>query len=86
MFKSVVIKILTGFIRLYQLCVSPFTHSACRYQPTCSSYMIEAINTHGIARGMWLGVKRIGRCHPVKILGGGHGYDPVPPKTTSASE
>ncbi len=86
MIKKIVIKILTGFIRFYQLCVSPFTQSACRYQPTCSSYMIEAINSHGALRGLWFGVKRIGRCHPITFLGGGHGYDPVPPETKTPSE
>lgn len=78
--KRFVIKIMVGVIRFYQLCVSPFTQSACRYQPTCSAYMIEAVEMHGVWRGLWLGLRRIGRCHPVKFLGGDHGYDPVPEK------
>ena len=61
-------------VRFYQLAISPWLGSNCRYQPTCSSYMIEALKEHGLLKGLWLGTKRIGRCHPW----GGHGYDPVP--------
>ena len=62
------------FVRFYQLAISPWMGNNCRYQPTCSSYMIEALKEHGLLKGLWLGTKRIGRCHPW----GGHGYDPVP--------
>lgn len=48
--------------------------SPCRYQPTCSSYAVEALEVHGAARGSWLAIRRISRCHPW----GGHGWDPVP--------
>ena len=61
-------------IRFYQLAISPHFPPACRYTPTCSQYAIEAIRKHGPLKGLWLGVKRICRCHP----GGGSGYDPVP--------
>jgi len=64
-------------VRGYQLVISPYLGPRCRYQPTCSSYMIEALNKHGAIKGVWLGIKRIGRCHPW----GGHGYDPVPSKS-----
>ena len=69
--------ILTALVQFYRKFISPFTPASCRYQPTCSSYMLDAIETHGALRGFWLGLKRIGRCHPW----GGSGYDPVPGKS-----
>ena len=62
------------FIRCYQLMISPFLPSTCRYVPTCSQYAILAINKYGIIKGLKLAIIRIGRCHPW----GGHGHDPVP--------
>ena len=68
-------------IRLYQWTISPLLlwlggpGSGCRYEPSCSQYFLEAVETHGAMHGSWLGVKRIGRCHPW----GGCGCDPVPP-------
>lgn len=67
-------RVLVGFVRFYQLVISPYLAPRCRYQPTCSHYMIEAIGRHGAVRGGWLGLKRIAKCHPW----GGFGYDPVP--------
>ena len=67
-------RILIGAVRGYQLMISGWTPPTCRFTPSCSSYAIEAIEEHGAPRGMWLAVRRIGRCHPW----GGHGYDPVP--------
>ncbi len=61
-------------VRLYQAMLSPFFPNSCRFQPTCSQYMIEAIQKHGVLSGGWLGIKRIGKCHPW----GSHGPDPVP--------
>lgn len=63
-----------GSIRIYQKLVSPNLGANCRYQPTCSSYAAEAIARFGVIRGVWLGMKRIGRCHPLRP----GGYDPVP--------
>jgi len=63
-------------IRFYQVAISPFTPATCRYQPTCSSYSITAIQKHGIINGGWLAIKRISSCHPW----GGSGFDPVPEK------
>jgi hypothetical protein len=61
-------------VRLYRLAISPWLGANCRFDPTCSTYAIEALQVHGILKGTWLAVKRIGRCHPW----GGSGYDPVP--------
>ncbi len=69
-------RLLTALIRFYQKFLSPLCPGVCRFRPTCSQYMIEAIAVHGPFKGVWLGIKRILRCHPW----GGSGYDPVPPK------
>lgn len=61
-------------IRFYQGAISPLFPAACRYQPTCSQYAVEAIQKHGAIKGGALAIKRICRCHPW----GGSGYDPVP--------
>lgn len=67
-------QLLIFFVRVYQAALSPYFPNSCRYTPTCSQYMIEAIQKHGALKGGWMGLRRIGRCHPW----GGHGYDPVP--------
>ncbi|MEA1989515.1 MAG: membrane protein insertion efficiency factor YidD [Pseudomonadota bacterium] len=61
-------------VRFYQLFISPILGPRCRFYPTCSSYTIEAIKTHGVLCGSWLAIKRIGRCHPANP----GGVDPVP--------
>ncbi len=61
-------------IRMYKYLLSPLLPNACRYTPTCSQYAEEAITKYGIIKGIYLGAKRIARCHPW----GGHGYDPLP--------
>lgn len=63
-------------IRGYQWLLSPLLGNNCRYHPTCSEYAAEAIGEHGVVRGTWLAMRRIGRCHPW----GGAGHDPVPPR------
>ena len=60
-------------VRAYRLVLSPWVGNGCRFQPTCSQYAIDALRRHGVGRGLWLAVRRIGRCHPF----GGCGYDPV---------
>ncbi|HFH9837500.1 TPA: membrane protein insertion efficiency factor YidD [Streptococcus suis] len=66
-------RLLIGLVRLYQKLISPLFPPSCRYHPTCSNYMIEAINKHGL-KGVLMGLARIGRCHP--FVEGGE--DPVP--------
>jgi len=61
-------------IRFYQKVISPMLGPTCRYQPTCSHYMVGAIEEWGVIRGIWMGLKRIFRCHPWASSG----HDPVP--------
>lgn len=62
-------------IRFYQLALSPYLGgSKCRYTPSCSEYTAIAVKKYGPIKGIFLGAKRLSKCHP----GGGHGYDPVP--------
>lgn len=74
--KRLLSRLLILPIRFYQHAISPLLPPACRYTPSCSQYAVEAIQVHGPFKGLWLAMKRIGRCHPW----GGSGYDPVPPK------
>ena len=63
-----------GLIRVYQLTISKAMPPSCRFLPTCSEYTREAISRYGVGKGVWLGMKRISRCHPFNP----GGYDPVP--------
>ena len=73
-------KILILFIKLYQLILSPILGSNCRYLPTCSEYFIDCLKEFGFLKGCFFGLKRIFSCHPIKILGGGEGFDPIKKK------
>ena len=73
---------LIQLVRFYRLAISPWLGGNCRYDPTCSSYAIEALQVHGVLKGSWLAVRRIGRCHPW----GKSGYDPVPPNQKDRDE
>lgn len=63
-------------VRGYQLLLSPFAGGACRFQPSCSEYALEAMTEHGLVRGSWLAIRRVARCHPLATPG----FDPVPPR------
>jgi len=65
-----------SLLRLYKLGISPLLPAACRFHPTCSEYMTEAVRQHGAARGVWMGLGRLCRCHPFHP----GGFDPVPLK------
>ncbi|MBF5026271.1 membrane protein insertion efficiency factor YidD [Planobacterium oryzisoli] len=73
-FQRITILPLVFLVRAYQLFLSPLLGKNCRYHPTCSTYMLEALKKYGPLKGTYLGLKRISRCHPW----GGEGYDPVP--------
>ncbi|QIZ82771.1 membrane protein insertion efficiency factor YidD [Bermanella marisrubri] len=71
---SFAVNVLSLPIRFYRIAISPMLPNRCRHIPTCSEYALEALQKHGPITGLWLSIKRIGRCHPW----GTHGYDPVP--------
>jgi putative membrane protein insertion efficiency factor len=66
-------RLIIGLLRFYKALVSPLLPSACRYYPTCSEYMRQAVDKHGVRYGVWLGLRRLIRCHPFHI----GGFDPV---------
>jgi putative membrane protein insertion efficiency factor len=67
-------RLVLGLLRFYKRWLSPLLPPACRYQPTCSEYAMEAVELHGVARGGWLALRRLLRCHPFHR----GGFDPVP--------
>jgi putative membrane protein insertion efficiency factor len=67
-------RLLIWLIKGYRYVLSPYLGSHCRFIPSCSAYTLEAVETHGAMRGLWLGLRRLGRCHPFSP----GGYDPVP--------
>ena len=70
-------KILINFIKAYKFIISPLLGNSCRYLPTCSEYSIEALKEFGLLKGIFVSLKRILSCHPIKFLGGGDGFDPI---------
>lgn len=72
-------QLILTLIRGYQRLVSPFMAPRCRFMPSCSTYAVEAIEVHGLTRGGWLSLRRLGRCHPFHR----GGYDPVPASMTA---
>lgn len=79
--KSPLKLILLFFLRVYQLCISPFLGQNCRFYPTCSQYAIEAISLHGCIKGVFLTTCRLCKCHPFHP----GGFDPVPPKKNESA-
>ena len=71
---TIISRILIAPIRLWQVTISAVLPPTCRYSPSCSAYAIEALQRHGAVKGLWLGTRRIARCHPW----GSSGYDTVP--------
>ena len=77
---------LISLIKFYKYFISPYFPSNCRYLPTCSEYFIDSLKLHGVFKGLFLGIKRILRCHPIKFLGGRDGFDPAPSLNTRRKE
>lgn len=73
--KAVLKILLKAPIRFYAAAISPIIPARCRFEPSCSSYALEAIDTHGALKGAGLAFKRVCKCHPFSAA---HGYDPVP--------
>ena len=82
--EPVVRHLLVGLLRAYRAVVSPWYGQVCRYHPSCSAYALEAVQTHGAARGGWLALRRLARCHP--WAPGGVDPVPVPPAVASARQ
>ena len=74
---KIISNILISLIKIYKMLISPYLAPTCRYLPTCSDYTIECLKTYGLIKGIAKSTKRILSCHPIKILGGGDGFDPV---------
>ena len=70
-------KLLIKLIKGYKYLISPLLGHSCRYLPTCSEYSIDALKEFGFVKGLFMSIRRILSCHPIKFLGGGEGFDPV---------
>jgi putative membrane protein insertion efficiency factor len=70
--NDLLVRFLVLVVRIYQICISPWLGANCRYEPSCSNYMILAVRKYGPLRGSWRGICRIARCHPLHA----GGYDP----------
>jgi putative membrane protein insertion efficiency factor len=73
---SPAVRIALRLLRVYKICISPLYTGSCRFLPSCADYAAEALTRHGLARGSWLAVRRLARCHPLCAAG----HDPVPVK------
>jgi uncharacterized protein len=78
-FRDICVAALSAPIHFYRRFLSALLPPACRFQPSCSAYALEALHVHGPLHGLYLTIKRLARCHPIAWLGGASGFDPVPP-------
>ena len=74
---NILTTILIKLIKGYKFLISPLLGHSCRYLPTCSEYSIDALKEFGFVKGLFMSIRRILSCHPIKFLGGGEGFDPV---------
>jgi hypothetical protein len=72
--RAFTVAVLVLAVRAYQAAISPWLGATCRFEPSCSAYFVEALRRHGPVSGVWLGTRRIARCHPFHA----GGLDPVP--------
>ncbi|WP_460498844.1 membrane protein insertion efficiency factor YidD [Glycomyces tarimensis] len=79
-FSTAATRVVSVPIVAYRRWVSPALPNRCRFYPSCSAYTLEALSRHGLVRGIWLSLRRLGRCHPFHP----GGYDPVPPRRGSS--
>jgi putative membrane protein insertion efficiency factor len=84
--RRIAVALLAAPVHIYRRLLSPLTPPACRFHPTCSAYALEALNEHGPVKGLALAARRLARCHPIKWLGSGEGFDPVPLSKTNFSK
>ena len=77
---KIVTNIIIKIIKCYKFLISPLLGNSCRYLPTCSEYCIEALQTYNLPKALYISLKRILSCHPIKFLGGGEGFDPIKKK------
>ena len=74
--------VVIALLRAWRFAISPLYGQVCRYHPTCSAYALDAVTQYGAARGGWLALRRLSRCHPWAA----GGYDPVPPRPDTAAK
>ena len=82
--EAMLLTMVVGVIEVYRRLVSPLLPPACRFHPTCSTYAVGCLHRHGLLRGGWMSLRRIGRCHPFHE--GGHDPIPAPPTDERGSE
>ncbi len=80
MIENFLIFLITTLIKIYSYFISPILGVRCRFFPTCSEYCRDSLNKHGLIKGSYYSLKRVSRCHPIKLLGAGDGIDLVPEK------